>query len=79
VDGGAPSPPDDDGTITVCFGCGLVQMVRSGIRCAIPEDDAEDLFSNPAVIAAVITVAKLRAVDPMRVSEIVRAQADRRR
>lgn len=69
----------DEGAITVCFGCGLVQRIHDGMRCALSEGEAEWLFDRMDVIQHVVMIAKMRAKAPMRVSELVREQQERKR
>ena len=63
-----------EGAYTVCFGCGLVQVIHDGKRVALTEDEADLVFDQPALLAAVLTICKLRAVNPHRVSEILAQQ-----
>ena len=65
-----------DGSFTVCFGCGLVQLIHDGMRCALTQEQADWLFNQDVVLYNLIGVAKMRAINPMRTSEIVREQRE---
>lgn len=67
-----------DGALTVCFGCALVQIIRDGMRCSLSEDEADWLFAQPALLMNVAAVAKMRAINPMRVGELVREQQEKK-
>lgn len=65
----------DDGAITICFGCGLVQIIRNGMRCALQKGDCW-VFDAPDMVVHLVALAKLRAMNPMRTGELVRQQAE---
>ena len=64
----------EDGAVTVCFGCGLVQIIHDGMRCALTEDEADWLFSEEVLVAHIVAMSKMRAIAPWRTAEIVRGQ-----
>lgn len=72
------SAQPEDGSFTVCFGCGLLQIIRGGMRCALTETEAEFLFQQDVVIYNILAVARMRAMAPMRTQEIVREQHEER-
>lgn len=63
-----------DGAYTICFGCGLVQVIRDGMRCALTEAEADWVFEKPELIISLVAISKMRAINPMRTGEIVREQ-----
>lgn len=66
----------DEGAVAICFGCGLVSRIHDGMRCALTDREANWLFSTQAVVQHVLSVAKLRSKQPMRVQELVREQKE---
>lgn len=67
-------PQAEDGSLLICYGCGLVQIVRYQMRCALTPEEADWMFERPELLHNVIGLAKMRAVDPMRTGELVREQ-----
>lgn len=65
-----------EGAFTVCYGCGLVQIIRDGMRCALSEAQADWVFEQPDMICSLVAIAKLRAQNPWRVGDIVRKQKE---
>lgn len=80
VNYGAPAQgaEPDEGAVTICFGCALVQRIHNGIRCSLTAEEAEWIFYEMSVVEHVMSVAKLRSQNPMRVQELVREQRERK-
>jgi hypothetical protein len=68
--------PDSPGlSMTLCFGCGLVQVIRDGMRCATTPED-EWLFHQPELISSIMAHAIIRSQNPLRTGEMVRQQME---
>lgn len=60
-------PEPTDGSVLICFGCTLVQIVSDGKRVAVPEEMSDWLFGHPELQHQILIVAKIRASNPHRV------------
>lgn len=63
-----------EGAVTICFGCGLVQVIHDGMRVAPSKDYAEWLYMQPDFLRSVLAVSQMRALNPGRTKEIIEEQ-----
>lgn len=65
-----------EGAFTVCFGCGLIQIVHDGMRCALTDAEADWVYNQIELVMQLLAISKLRAKNPLRTGELVREQTE---
>jgi hypothetical protein len=71
------SPEPSEGALTFCFGCGLMQIIRGGLRCALTQEEADHMCGHMEVVEHLLALARMRAVNPFRTQELIREQIGR--